>query len=318
MAALLAVNLSMAAAPLSLIVDTDAGSDDLMAIAFLLSRPDVHIEALTAVNGLAHVRTGATNLMRLLGLSGHPEIPVYVGSEIPLGPTAPFPAEWRRVADELPGVVLPRAKRAPEAQPAAEFLARRLADGAHPVSVLALGPLTNLARAFQRAPAAARRIQRLIIMGGAIRVPGNLGDGGLFKTSNKTAEWNIFVDPPAARIVFQSGAKIELVPLDATAQVPIDARFLAEVHQSARSKLGQFIAQVLESDKASIEGGYFQAWDPLAAVAVVQPGVVTLTPLAIRIQANGRTAETQGRANAQVALHASPVEFRKTFMDAFR
>src|SRR5215471_10158823 len=87
----------------ALIIDTDAGSDDLMAIAFLLSRDDVHIEAITVANGLAHVRAGGTNLLRLLELSGKKNIPVYLGSEKPLRGSAAFPEEWRKLSDTLPG-----------------------------------------------------------------------------------------------------------------------------------------------------------------------------------------------------------------------
>ena len=82
-------------------------------------------------------------------------------------------------------------------------------------------------------------------MGGAIQVPGNLGDGGVFQTNNKTAEWNIFVDPLAARIVFRSRIPILLVPLDATNKVPIDLAFLREFQAHAVSPLGRVAAQVL-------------------------------------------------------------------------
>ena len=90
------------ATQMPVIIDTDAGSDDLMAIAFLLARPDVHIEAITIANGLAHVPKGAANVLRLLTVAGHPEIPVYLGSQTPLYKTAEFPKEWRRIADDLP------------------------------------------------------------------------------------------------------------------------------------------------------------------------------------------------------------------------
>src|SRR5579859_3484491 len=95
------------AAQTPIIIDTDAGSDDLMAIAFLLSRKDVKIEAITIVDGLAHVPAGAANVLRLLELAGATAVPVYPGAQEPLERTAPFPAEWRRTSDTLPGVMLP-------------------------------------------------------------------------------------------------------------------------------------------------------------------------------------------------------------------
>src|SRR5262249_44068654 len=134
--------------------------------------------------------------------------------------TAPFPDAWRKTCDELPGVRLPAASRKPEARSAADFLAARFErPGAR---ILALGPLTNLAEALRHVP---RADAEVVIMGGAIRVPGNLGDGGFFRTNNTEAEWNIFHDPAAARIVFESGPRmrlIRLIPLDATNRVPID------------------------------------------------------------------------------------------------
>lgn len=308
--------------PRSVIVDTDVGSDDLMAIAFLLGRRDVRIEAITVVNGLAHVRTGATNLLRLLELSGKTNIPVYMGREQPLRGTAAFPDDWRRISDALPGVELPATVRAPQPQSAAEFLATRLRDHRHRVWILALGPLTNLAEALARAPASVRGIEELVIMGGAVHVPGNLGDGGYFQTDNKTAEWNMFVDPLAAQIVFASGARIRLVPLDATNKVPIDLAFLREFEATARTPLARFARQILETDRKFIEQGIYSAWDPLAAVAMVHPAVIATRSLAIEVQQQppeeGRTKEVAGRRpNAQVALDANATLFRKIFFRAF-
>jgi pyrimidine-specific ribonucleoside hydrolase len=306
----------------ALIIDTDAGSDDLMAIAFLLSRDDIHIEAITVANGLAHVRAGATNLLRLLELSGNKNIPVYIGCEQPLRGSAAFPEEWRTVSDTLPGVQLPATSRAPEPQSAAEYLATRLREPGAQVRILALGPLTNLAEALQRAPSSVRAIAEVVMMGGAVRVPGNLGDGGYFHTDNKTAEWNMFVDPLAAKIVFNSGAKIRLIPLDATNKVPIDTSFLREFESRARTPLGRFVAQILEGDRKFIEQGIYSAWDPLAAVALVHPAVVATRPLAIEIRQQspeeGRTTEISGgRPNAKVALDANAALFKEIFFRAF-
>jgi len=304
-----------------IIVDTDVGSDDLMAIAFLLSHPSVRVEALTVANGLAHVDAGARNLVRLLELSGRKDVPVFTGRSTPLRGTAEFPAEWRRTSDELPGVTLPAASRQPESRRAADYFVRRLRDRTHPVRILALGPLTNLAEALQRDPSITQGIEELVIMGGAVRVPGNLGDGGAFQTTNKTAEWNIFVDPLAARIVFRSGVLIKLIPLDATNKVPIDLAFLREFQSSAHSPLGRFVAQVLETDRKSIEEGYFYAWDPLAAVALLHPDIVRTNRVHIGVlqdpPQDGRTLQTPGNPNANVALDAEAAAFRKIFLHAF-
>jgi pyrimidine-specific ribonucleoside hydrolase len=303
------------------IIDTDAGSDDLMAISFLLSRPDIRVEAITIVNGMAHVPAGGRNVLRLLALAGRHEIRVYLGRETPLSGNAEFPAEWRHNSDDLPGVTLPEPTRAIETQAAAEFLAKRLADTAHPVQVLTLGPLTNLAEALSHAPRAARGIRQLVIMGGAVRVSGNLADGGAFKTDNTSAEWNMYIDPAAAKAVFASGAPIRLVPLDATQRVPIDMALLEQLQAKAETPLARFVAQVLASNRDSIRQGFYFAWDPLAAVALANPAVATFKPLAIEIsdktQDLGHTMETKKRrANAQVAIDADVLRFRDIFMKA--
>jgi pyrimidine-specific ribonucleoside hydrolase len=303
-----------------ILIDTDAGTDDLMAIAFLVSHPDIRIDAITVVNGLAHSDAGAKNIVRLLDLAGRQEIPVFAGRGTPLRGKAEFPAEWRKISDDLPGVALPAPSRQPESKRAADYLVERLRDQTRPVRILALGPLTNLAEALKREPSLTSAITELVIMGGALRVPGNLGDGGVFKTNNTTAEWNMFVDPLAARIVFRSGVPIRLIPLDATNKVLVDSAFLAKFQAGARSPLARVVAQVLESDRAFIEAGFFYAWDPLAAVALLHPAVVNTTNLHIDIRQDppeeGRTIRTPGRPNARVALDADGGAWRKLFFEA--
>ena len=305
----------------AVVVDTDAGTDDLMAIAFLLSRPDIRVEAVTVVNGMAHVQAGGRNVLRLLELAGHGDIPVFLGRDSPLAGSQEFPAEWRRISDDLPGITLPEAKRPIESRTAADFLTKRLLDAAHPVEILAIGPLTNLADVFSRTPRAARTGRQLVILGGAVRAPGNLGDGGYFKTDNTSSEWNMFIDPAAAKIVFTSGTQIRLVPLDATQLVPIDMALFEQFQARAETPLARFVAQALAANRDMIRHGYYFAWDPLAATVLANPAVVTFRPLAIQISTTpgelGRTVQVKaGRANAQVAIDADSLRFRDVFMKA--
>jgi pyrimidine-specific ribonucleoside hydrolase len=306
----------------AVIIDTDAGPDDLMAIAFLLSRPDIHVEAISIENGMAHVPTGGRNVLRLLALAGRNDVPVFLGRETPLSGSQEFPAEWRRASDELPGITLPEPARAVDPRSAADYLLKRLLDGAHPVQVLALGPLTNLAEVFSRTPRSARTGRQLVILGGAVRVSGNLGDDGAFKTNNVSAEWNMFIDPTAAKIVFTSGAPIRLVPLDATQRVPIDMALFEQIKSHANTPLASFVAQVLATDRELIRQGYYFARDPLAAAVLANPAVVTFRPLAIEMSDRpgelGRTVEIKNRrANARVAIDADALRFRDDFMAAF-
>jgi pyrimidine-specific ribonucleoside hydrolase len=256
-----------------------------------------------------------------LQLAGRTDIPVYAGSSVPLSGHAAFPAAWRKIADELPGVDLPKSQAKAQGESAVSFLVRQLSNSKRPVRILALGPLTNIGAALRQEPYGAQTIEELVIMGGAVHVPGNLGDGGVFKTENKTAEWNFYLDPLAASIVFSSKVSIRLIPLDATQQVPIRADFVKSLQDGAKGTLELFAAQVLASDDTAIREGYFYAWDPLAAVALVDVDVVRVTPMAIQITMTGddqgRSVETPGGApNVRVALTADAATFRREFVAA--
>lgn len=322
LAALFLAGAGVGAQPQPILIDTDAGSDDIMATALLLSHPDrVRIEGITVVNGLAHPEVGARNMSRLLDLAGHKDIPVFAGRDKPMRGNNEFPAEWRKIADDLPGVALPPAVRPPETKSAVEFLVERLKKTPTPVRILALGPLTNIAEALQRDSSIAHNIREIVIMGGAVRVPGNLQDGGVFHTKNSTAEWNIFVDPEAARIVFGAGVPIRLIALDATNKVPLARDFLREIQSKARSPLGRMVAQVLEADRETIDAGIFYAWDPLAASALLRPEIVRTKPMHIDIKMDGpeegRTVASAGAPNVQVAVDADAVAFRSLFLESF-
>jgi inosine-uridine nucleoside N-ribohydrolase len=283
------------------IIDTDAGTDDLLAIAYLLSRPDVEIEAITVVSGVAHVHPGAINILRLLDAAGRSNVKVYEGV---LTNPHPFPEEWRKPADDLAGVALPPASRKPESRSAVDFLRERIQ---RPCRILALGPLANLAAVLGPRNA----ISQLVVMGGAVRVPGNV-------EAQPDSEWNIYADPAAARKVFDSGIPIELIPLDATNHVPIDAAYLTRFEREATSPIGKIAAQILATSKSLVDTHIFYAWDPLAAVALANPETVTTQRLRIRISDTGRTQETPGAPNVSAAIDANPAQFEKHFLQAFR
>ena len=301
-----------------IIVDTDAGSDDYMAIAFLLARPDVQVEAIVVVNGLAHVEAGARNLLRLVQLSGK-KVPVFLGRATPLEGANEFPAAWRKTSDELPGVTLPPLTTRPETRSALSYYQDRLRQ---PARILALGPLTNLAEVIAKQPSLIANIRELTIMGGAVRVPGNLRDGNVFTGGNQVAEWNIYVDPRAAADVFAKVRGIRLVSLDATNRVPIRMSYVKQFTEGAMgTPLGRFVIDLFREDEPMIAGRYFYAWDPLAAVAMVE-GVVSFTPAQVSVVAQGpeegRTLETvKGRPNLSYSSNADAGAFFTAYYNAF-
>ena len=299
-----------------IIFDTDAGPDDVMALAYLLTRDDVEIEAITISWGLAHGEQGAINLSKVVALGGKGDIPVYAGQAGPLRGVRAFPEAWRRVADELPGVDLPPTFRPPETQSAADFLAERLRHPTRPVRILALGALTNLA-----ALPSLEAVEEIVMMGGAFDVPGNVFSTGEFVSPTDSAEWNIFVDPLAAQRVFDRGVPLLVVPLDATNEVPIDAAFIDQFHTIEANGLGRMVGQVLESIRVYAEEGVYFAWDPLAAVALVEPGVLHTVAHPVAVDQDFPDAGTTRKADtgplARVAYDADAATFQRLFMEAF-
>lgn len=308
--ALAALLLSVAVASAQpIIIDTDAGSDDVLAVALLLAHR-LPIEAITVVNGMAHVDAGARKMRQLVETAGFQAIPVYEGGSTPLRGSNEFPSEWRTLSDDLPGVMLPAPARPPESLPAADYLVRRLSiKQPQQARILALGPLTNIAEALRSNPEIARSIFEIVIMGGAIRTPGN--------APHKSAEWNMYIDPLAAQIVFRSGVPIRLIPLNATNNIPIGPEFLHEIEETAHLPLGQVATQVLQADREMINAGSFYAWDPLAAAALLDARIVTTVPMHIEIGDDGRTFVSQGTPNAKVAVRADSLAFRKLFLESF-
>jgi pyrimidine-specific ribonucleoside hydrolase len=134
-----------------------------------------------------------------------------------------FPAEWRQGADNAYGVNIPKGGEPSELN-AAELIIEIVQNSDEPITIVAVGPLTNIAEAIQMEPGIASNISDIFIMGGAVEVEGNVGKSGV-GIQNEHAEWNIYIDPVAANVVFDSGVPVTLVPLDATKDVPVTRKF---------------------------------------------------------------------------------------------
>lgn len=204
------------------LIDTDPGIDDAIAILFALHARGLEVAGITTVAGNIGLEITTRNALRILALGGH-AVPVVAGAARPL--TRPGVQELAvHGQDGLGGVALPEPLTTPRHGDAVDWLAATLLGqeaGSH--DLLALGPLTNIARLIREVPKAARRIGRLIAMGGAIDAPGNVGPH---------AEFNIANDPEAAEIVLAAGLDLTLIPLDVTRQVRADAAFLDRLEQA--------------------------------------------------------------------------------------
>lgn len=293
------------------IVDTDAGADDLIALLWLMRQPAIRIEAVTVVQGLAHPAEGALSVLRLLEAGGLTDVPVYVGADRPVQGNGAFPAEWRAVSDRLLRDEFPAPKRKPEAKGAAEFLAERLIDRRRPVRVLALGPLTNLGQAIAVEPRTGPGLRELVWMGGALEVAGNV-------PAAPTAEWNAWVDPEAAERVLRGEWRVRIVPLDATSRVPIGPAMLQYFEEQAQEWAPTVVLRLLRTEAESIRGGRYFAWDVLAAMTLTEPAITTQRMMALAVRKRprerGRLVRVEGaRPNAMIAVSADAALFERLF-----
>jgi purine nucleosidase len=187
--------------------DCDTGIDDSLALAFLLASPNVDLVGVGTVSGNVSARQAARNTLDLLALAGRSEVPVAVGAHDPLAGVFGGGVPWIHGHNGVGDVVLPTAPRQVEEHDAADLLINLAHTHGEALSIVTVGPTTNVALALERDPALARTIRRVTTMGGAALVPGNV---------SAVAEANIGNDPEAAAALISAGWEITLVPLDIT------------------------------------------------------------------------------------------------------
>jgi len=299
------------------VINTDMAADDWMAILYLLMRPDVDVRAITVTGaGEAHCEPGVRHALDLAALAGRPDIPVTCGREIPLKGDQTFPAEWRDNVDNLFGLKLPKNPNTPAKEPAVKLLSQMIQEASGELSIVALGPLTNLGQLLEAQPGLAGQIAEIIIMGGAVNVPGNVSISS--DNNNPKAEWNLFVDPYAAKIVFDSGAPITLIPLDATSEVPATIEYFERFKRERESPAAEFVYRVLATREEDLRAGYYYFWDPLAAAAFTNPEVVSYVQMPLMVEEvegsnRGATFISEDGALVNVAVDADQSRFEDLF-----
>jgi purine nucleosidase len=258
------------------IFDTDIGTDvdDIIALAFLLGSPEVSLEAVTTV--YADVDLRARMVQKFLQFRGVSGIPVHAGISKPI--IDDNPVFW--LGHEGVGLLsddddLPRIADAH----AVDFLLQHVLANAGEITLLAVGPLMNVATAIIREPKFATSLKRLVIMGGCVAT--HASDWGV-------SEHNIRCDPEAAQVVFASGAPIELVPLDVTLRATIDQAGVDGV-RARNTPYHDALADQIELYPAfTSRGNRTYLHDPLAAMAVVRPDLLTWKPYHLEVELTGR------------------------------
>lgn len=299
------------------IIDTDMAIDDWFAILYLLQKPEVQILAITVTGtGEAHCEPGVKNALGLIRLAQHTPIPTASGVELPLQGSNVFPDFFRTTVDSVLGIDLLPGSNPTQFGNAVDLLIATLENAQEPLDILALGPLTNLAQLVLARPDLKKKIRKLIIMGGAIHVPGNLLH---YIPENKHAEWNIFIDPLAANLVFESGIPILLVGLDATNQTRLTLEFYQQFKNAVTTPEARFVELVMSKMQSFIQSGHWFFWDPLAAAIMLDESFATCEMLPLHVVEEdgnmlGATIVLPGAPHIQVAMSADGTRFAVDFI----
>ena len=262
------------------ILDTDPGVDDALAIMLALGSPELDVMGICTVSGNVPLNTGTRNAQGLLQLLDRTEIPVFAGADQPLKRDPVFATEVHGESG-MGQAVLPEPSQKIKGD-AVDFLVQTLSDQPGEITIIAVGPLTNLALAEQRQPGTLQKAKQVIVMGGAIAETGN---------STPVAEFNFYADPHAAQIVVHSDAALLIVPLDATRQVVLSETDIENQIAPLKTVASQFVVDAVQNVFALYRQlerePIVYLHDPLAVGAAIAPELLRSETLYIDIETSG-------------------------------
>jgi pyrimidine-specific ribonucleoside hydrolase len=285
------------------IIDTDPGIDDTAAILMGLGSPELRVEALTTVFGNASVTHSTVNALRLLEAAHRADIPVYQGVGKCYNFTEPMYAAQVHGTDGFGNVPWPLPTIPPQSRHAVLELIDRVLGAPGEITVMALGRLTNLALAISVAPRVATALRTLVVMGGAITVPGNV---------SPVASANLWGDPEAADVVYRSGAKIVQIGLDVCNQVEISTAQQRRVWQAdtAATRLLQTLTPCLQASyrqRGLLRHPDSIRYNDVPAVAyVIDHSLFTCQQVYVRIETQGQLTRGQTVADLHGQSSAPP------------
>ena len=255
--------------PHRIIIDTDPGTDDALAIFLALNSPELQVEALTPVAGNVPLELTLPNALRLLEIAGKTGIPVAAGADRPLVRRL-ITATYAHGENGLGGIPFPEPTTKPVAETATQLIRRMVRASPHQISIIAIGPLTNIATAFREDPELPGLIPNLTIMGGSLS-GGNI---------SPAAEFNIYVDPEAAQIVFRSGVPLTMVGLDVTRRAVLREEHIRRLENSTKPE-GRAAGKIARAM------GRPTMHDSLAMAAFIDPDVVKLEGVHVEVETAG-------------------------------
>lgn len=281
---------------MKLVIDTDPGTDDVIALMMALNSPEVEVLGLTTVGGNASLADTTRNALGLLEHQGRPDIPVSQGASRPLHGSYSYSYHFHGPHGLTVRLPPPTSKTTQEMAP--EFIVEQARKQAGDLVLIALGPLTNVARALDREPRLSEWLKGIVVMGGAVEVPGNM-------RPHRRAEFNVYNDPEAAQAVLSSGIPITLVGLDVCDKVCVyrdEAAWLSDgsiLERLPRSLLANWFA-------ADSSREQYQLCDPLAVVAVLMPNLLTFQAASVTVDTDqgeerGSTTARYGDGTVRVA-----------------
>jgi purine nucleosidase len=281
-------NVFSQAAPRRVIIDTDPGTDDAMAIILALNSPEFKVEALTVVPGNVEARQGLENALKIVSLAGRCDVVVAGGAQHPLNQKL-ITAQYWHGKNGLANVELPPSKCKADPRFGPDLIIEMIHKYPHEITLIPVGPLTNIALAVSKDPSIAALVKDIVIMGGSIS-GGNV-DG--------VAEANIYNDPEAAQIVFNAGWMVTMVGSDVGERTLITRKYLAEL-QSSHGPQSDFISKIADfyltrSEKSGYAGAAM--YDPLAVGIALDPTLGTLKEMHVDVETKGEFTRGETVAN---------------------
>jgi purine nucleosidase len=274
--------------PQRVIIDTDPGTDDAMAILLALNSPELRVEALTVVPGNVDGRQGLENALKIVSLAGRCDVTVAGGAQHPLNQKL-ITAQYWHGKNGLANVELPPTKCKADPRFGPDLIIELIHKYPHEITLIPIGPLTNIALAVSKDPSIAGLVRNIVIMGGSI------GGGNV----DGAAEANVYNDPEAAQIVFNAGWMVTMVGSDVGERTLITRKYLAEL-QSSQGPESDFIAKIADfyltrSEKSGYSGAAM--YDPLAVGIALDPTLGTLKEMHVDVETKGEFTRGETVAN---------------------